>query len=141
MKAGVHTPTTIDRVIAGVGSVPSLVIHTLIFIAFFSLSFTGILAWDLMFLILTTIASLEAIYLAIFIQFTVNRNPASLREVEEDIDEIQEDVEELEEDIKEMSEEEKEEEEREEAQPRSLAQLTSDMRRILEELEALKGGK
>jgi low affinity Fe/Cu permease len=58
--------------------------------------------------------SLEAIYLAIFIQMTVNQNTQSLREVEvdideiqENIDEIQEDVDEIQEDVVEMTEEEK----------------------------------
>ncbi|MEK7616618.1 MAG: hypothetical protein AAB414_01025, partial [Patescibacteria group bacterium] len=41
--------------------------------------------------------SIEAIYLAIFIQMTVNRNTQSLEEVEEDIEDIQEEVSEEEE--------------------------------------------
>lgn len=56
-------------------------------------------------LVLTTLLSIEAIYLALFIQITVNRNTRSLEEVEEDIEEIQEDVEGLEDDVEEISEE------------------------------------
>lgn len=60
--------------------------------------------WDEVLLILTTVVSLEAIYLAIFIQMTVNRTSMSLREVEADVDEIQKDVDEIQEDIDEIQE-------------------------------------
>ena len=63
---------------------------------FFNVSASDIL------LILTTIVSLEAIYLSIFIQITVNRQSAELEEVSEDIEEIQEDVEEIQEDVEEI---------------------------------------
>lgn len=96
--------TAIERFIASIGSVPSLLLHTAVFAGFFSLSVLGFVEWSLMLLILTTILSLEAIYLAIFIQITVNRHTKSLREVEEDIDEIQEDVEELGEDLEDIQE-------------------------------------
>ena len=85
----------IERAIAWVGSPASLVFHTLAFALFFSASIFKLVGWDLMLLILTTVVSLEAIYLAIFIQFAVNRQAASLREVEEDVESIQENVEEL----------------------------------------------
>ncbi len=55
-------------------------------------------------LILTTAVSLEAIYLSLFIQMTVNRNTASLKDVTEDLGEIQEDVKDLEEDFGEIQE-------------------------------------
>lgn len=88
-----------------VGSFSSLVVHTALFIAFFVLGFIGF-NWSDLLLILTTAVSLEAIYLAIFIQMTVNRNTESLAEVEEDIDEIQEDIDEIQEDMGEIAEEE-----------------------------------
>jgi cell division protein FtsL len=59
---------------------------------------------DKILLILTTAVSLEAIYLAIFIQMTVNRNTQSIEDIEEDIEDIQEDVEELSEDVEDISE-------------------------------------
>jgi chromosome segregation ATPase len=104
-----------------------------------------------MLLVLTTVVSLEAIYLAIFIQMTVNRHTESLREVEadvdeiqedigeiqEDVDEIQEDVDELQEDLEEMSEDEKEEE-RKKLQAVTLEALTADIRRVLTDLEEIK---
>lgn len=87
-----------------VGSVQSLVFHTLIFAVAFLAGFLGI-NWDNVLLVLTTVVSLEAIYLAIFIQMTVNKNTQSLKAVEADIDEIQEDVDEIQEDIDEIQEE------------------------------------
>ncbi len=86
-----------------VGSTSSLVVHTLAFIASFILVVFGV-ALDKVLLVLTTAVSLEAIYLAIFIQMTVNRNTASLEEVEEDIDEIQKDIDEVQEDVGEIAE-------------------------------------
>lgn len=148
--------TIIENVVAWIGSVSSLVVHTIAFIVAFIVGFWGLAAWDSVFLVLTTVVSLEAIYLAIFIQFTVNRQAQSIKEIEEDIEEVQEDVEEisedieemsedveeLQEDIEEMSEEEKEEEEAEANRKKSqavlLAQLTTDVQRLLKDLEALK---
>ena len=87
-----------------IGTPMSVIVHTVIFASFFSLVFFGV-GLNLVLLILTTILSIEAIYLALFIQITVNRNTRSLEEVEEDIEEIQEDVEGLEDDFEEISEE------------------------------------
>lgn len=144
-----YTPATVvERMTRWVGSVPSLLIHTLLFIGAFLLAIFSVASWEMVLLTLTTIVSLEAIYLAIFIQFTVNRNTESLREVEEDIDEIQEDVEELgedvdeiQEDLEELTEDDERDQERRSTQKVTLEQLTSDVRRILEDLENLKKGK
>ncbi|MCX6703517.1 MAG: hypothetical protein NTV02_02435 [Candidatus Zambryskibacteria bacterium] len=81
-----------------VGSKASVLAHTIFFIAMFSLYFFGI-AFDTILLVLTTLVSLEAIYLAIFIQMTVNQNTESLEDVEEDIEEIKEDMDEIQEDV------------------------------------------
>lgn len=69
----------------------SIIFHTIFFIASFLLVLLGIDSNRVM-LILTTAVSLEAIYLSLFIQMTVNRNTESLEDVEEDIDEIEEDT-------------------------------------------------
>lgn len=87
-----------------IGTPISVIVHTLVFAGFFSLIFFGF-SLSFVLLILTTALSVEAIYLALFIQITVNRNTRSLEEVEEDIEEIQEDVEGLEDDVEEISEE------------------------------------
>lgn len=151
----IQKPTILERIVGWVGSPASLILHTLAFIVFFAAALAGLISWDLMLLFLTTIVSLEAIYLAIFIQMTVNQHTDSLREVEEDLDEIQEDVEELsedideiqedieeiQEDVEEITEDEDADDMRKAAQKVTLEQLTGDVRRILEDLEALKKGK
>ncbi len=93
-----------ERCTAWVGSPTSLIIHTIIFISFFLVGFFEN-NWSTVMLVLTTIVSLEAIYLAILIQISVNRNTRSLEEVEEDVGEIQEDIDEIQEDIDEIQEE------------------------------------
>jgi uncharacterized protein YoxC len=89
------------RFTESLGTVGSVILHTLFFIGIFILYFFGV-DIDKILLILTTAVSLEAIYLAIFIQMTINRNTKSLKEVEKDVDEIQEDVEEIEKDVDEI---------------------------------------
>jgi len=78
-----------------IGTPQSIVAHTAFFIGIFILILFGI-STDKVLLILTTAVSLEAIYLAIFIQMTVNRTTTSLAGVEKDIGDIQEDVDSLE---------------------------------------------
>lgn len=85
-----------------IGTPWSIFAHTILFVAIFALRFFG-LTTDQILLVLTTAVSLEAIYLAIFIQMTVNRNTTSLESVEEDIEDIQEDVQGLEEDVDDIS--------------------------------------
>jgi biopolymer transport protein ExbB/TolQ len=93
-----------ERCTSWVGSPTSLVVHTIVFLSFFIIGYIQN-AWGSIMLILTTIVSLEAIYLAILIQISVNRNTRSLEEVEEDVGEIQEDIDEIQEDIDEIHEE------------------------------------
>lgn len=92
-----------EKVSKSIGSVWSLYVHTTIFIFSFLLIFFGI-STDKVLLVLTTLLSLEAIYLSIFIQMAVNKNTQSLEEVEEDLDEIQEDIDEIQEDVEEIEE-------------------------------------
>ncbi len=84
-----------------IGSTPSLITHTILFVIAFSLPFLGI-PFDRMLLVLTTIVSLEAIYLSIFIQMSVNKNTQDIEIIQEDVGEIQEDVEEIEKDVDEI---------------------------------------
>ena len=90
-----------DEFIYWIGSKNSLAVHTLFFVVMIALAFSDI-GFDKVMLVLTTIVSLEAIYLSIFIQMTVNKNREDLREVSEDIDEIQKDVDEIQEDVDEI---------------------------------------
>jgi peptidoglycan hydrolase CwlO-like protein len=134
----------IDRFIAGVGSIPSLIAHTLVFSAFFLAAVAGWVAWDQMLLVLTTLLSLEAIYLAIFIQMAVNRQSASLKEVEADVDAIQENVEDLKENVGDIQQdmeeitEDVDEEKRKQRQAAMLETLTNDVKVMLRHIESLK---
>jgi low affinity Fe/Cu permease len=87
-----------------VGSLQSVVVHTLVFLGSFFAVWAGFIAFDKMLLVLTTLVSLEAIYLSIFIQMSLNVTRESLAEVEEDIDEIQQDVDEIQQDVDEIQE-------------------------------------
>ena len=86
------------RVTKFIGTPLSVFIHTLVFLGAFSLRFVGVRFDDIL-LVLTTLVSLEAIYLSIFIQMSVNKTAESLEAVGDDIEDIQEDVEDISEDI------------------------------------------
>lgn len=124
-----------------IGTPISLLVHSLFFVGCFVLMFLGYEP-DRIMLVLTTIVSLEAIYLSILIQMTVNRNIESLKEVEEDIDEIQEDVEELTEDVAELGEDIEEDSEKDEAAEKinreSIAKIETSLQKIVVELENIK---
>ena len=86
-----------------IGSPVSIVLHTLFFVLIFGLGWLGY-SFEQILLMLTTVVSLEAIYLSIFIQLTVNRQARHVEAISKDIDDIQEDVEDIQEDAKEISE-------------------------------------
>ena len=91
---------SVIKIINWVGSIKSLIIHTILFIVFFSLYFFGV-NFDRILLILTTIVSLEAIYLSLLIQLSVNLQSKKIEDIQEDIVDIQDDIEEIQEDIQE----------------------------------------
>ena len=121
-----------------VGSPVSIVVHTAAFAASFAAVWLQLLPFDRMLLILTTIVSLEAIYLAIFIQMTINVQSEALEEVEQDIDEIQEDIDEIQEDVEEIYEGEKKEEERDAEDHKTLEQVHEGLTKLLSDIEKLK---
>ena len=86
-----------------IGTPASLFVHTIFFIGIFVMHQFGV-PFDQILLILTTVVSLEAIYLAIFIQITINRQEEKLHEVREEIEEISEDIEDIHEDVEELGE-------------------------------------
>lgn len=88
-----------QKITAWVGSITSLVVHTIVFAVAFLIAGIGLAPWDTVLLVVTTLVSLEAIYLAIFIQMSVNRAQQSLAEVEADVAGIEEDIGEITEDI------------------------------------------
>lgn len=57
-----------------IGSMPSIVLHTVVFVVSFAMVIMGIVALDTMLLGLTTVVSLEAIYLCLFLQNSSNRH-------------------------------------------------------------------
>jgi len=104
-----------DKATRWIGSTTSLIVHSIIFIIAFVLPLIHLISFEEMLLVLTTIVSLEAIYLSIFIQMSVNKNSQDIEiiqedvgEIQEDIDEIQKDVDEIQEDIEDMEDEEEE---------------------------------
>lgn len=135
-----------------VGSPVSIVAHTLLFAGSFSLGYFGIVTWDRMLLVLTTIVSLEAIYLSIFIQMSLNYATKTIEEVEEDIDEIQEDIDEIQEDVDEIQEDIDEIQEdvedigeadeadlgRRSRQVATLDEIKANLSRVIEDLEKYK---
>ena len=135
-----------------VGSPQSIVTHTLAFTASFAAVAFGALSFDRMLLVLTTVLSLEAIYLAIFIQMTINVQAEAIQEVEQDIDEIQEDIGEIQtdvdeiqedvgelaEDVEEMTEEEKEDETRKQEQKLTLDQIHTGLQKLMKDIEQLQ---
>src|ERR1700750_477302 len=107
-----------------VGSIPSLIVHTLFFITSFLLPMLNLVEFDKMLLILTTVVSLEAIYLAIFIQMSVNKSHEKIEDIQEDIEEISEDIEDIQEDIEEISED--------------IEEISEDIEEINEDIEDIQ---
>lgn len=142
-----------------IGSPISIAVHTFIFLSCFAAVYIGSIAWDEMLLVLTTIVSLEAIYLSLFIQMTVNFQAQSIAEVgkdideiqedvdeiqedvgeiQEDIDELQEDVEDISEDVEEMNEEEEKEDEEDILERKTLETIQSDLRKLMADIQTLR---
>lgn len=112
-----------------IGSPVSLVLHSIFFVGIFALQWVGYTFEEIM-LILTTVVSLEAIYLSIFIQITVNHQARKLTEVSEDVEEISEDVEEISEDVEGISEDVEE-------ISKDLDDIQEDVKEISEDVEDL----
>lgn len=116
-----------EKITGAVGSTASVIVHTVLFVLAFMLVLFGV-SFERVLLVLTTIVSLEAIYLSLFIQMTVNRHTQSLEEVGEDIDEIQEDIDEIQEDVDEIQEDVGEINE-------EVEEIAEDLEEITEELD------
>ena len=122
-----RTPLTLEKIAIKatrwIGSTQSLVAHTVVFAVSFLLVVLGI-PFDRVLLVLTTVLSLEAIYLSIFIQMSVNRSEARLNAVSEDIEEIQEDVEGIEKDVDEIQ--------------KDIDEIQEDVEEIQEDVEGIE---
>ena len=136
--------TLIPRLI---GSMNSLIAHTIIFIVSYLLIFIGF-NQEMVFDALTNVVSLEAIYLSIFILMSANLQLKKLhdvadnvKEIQEDVDEIQDDVKEIQEDVDEIQEDVKEiqeDQEDDDDQDDKLNKILDDIKTVLKEVEALK---
>lgn len=113
-----------------VGSVSSLVAHTLFFAGSFALAFLGFNIEHIL-LVVTTLVSLEAIYLAIFIQMAINQQTKSIDEIEHDIDEIERDLDEIQQD-------ESEEEIRDKKNALMLAKIEKSLTELMLQIEQTK---
>jgi len=145
----------LERAVEGatvwVGSVASIVIHTVAFAFAFALVALGY-RLETVLLALTTAVSLEAIYLALFIQMTVNRTTVSLQAVEEDlaeieegideieksVDEIEEDIAEIEKDIDDIEQDEEDQRKRDVEDAASLRLIEERLASIVTDLERLR---
>jgi len=125
------------KFIRAVGSIWSLLIHTILFSGSFCLYFLGANLQSIL-LVLTTIVSLEAIYLAIFIQMSVNFQSKKLDLVQEDVEDIQEDMEDIQKDVKEIQKDVDEiQEDVEEIQEEDSDDEDDDLKKIKEILDKL----
>lgn len=87
-----------------VGSITSIIVHTVLFLISFILPLLGIVNFQSMLLVVTTLVSLEAIYLSIFIQMSLNLNNENIVHLQEDVEEIVENIEEIQEEINDYEE-------------------------------------
>ena len=145
MKDPYHIWKTAIGITRWIGSPTSIVLHTIIFVVCFVVAAEEWIDFEKMLLVLTTIVSLEAIYLAIFIQMTINYTTQELAEVSEDIEEmqenigeIQEDVEDISEDVDEMTEEEKADAKDEAQQKKTVNDIQNDLRKLMQDIEKLQ---
>ena len=132
-----------------IGSPASLVVHTILFIGTFLAVHYDFIQFEEMLLILTTIVSLEAIYLSIFIQMTINYTTQAVEDISEDVEEMPEDVAELQEDVEDISEdveeitgeegvEEAAEKARKAEQQKTLTDIQADLRKLMADIEHLQ---
>ncbi|MBW7944692.1 DUF1003 domain-containing protein [Patescibacteria group bacterium] len=132
-----RSSSTIERVSVvlteKIGTPASLIGHTIFFVGMFLLPFIGV-DFEEMMLLLTTIVSLEAIYLALFIQMTVNRTSEHIEDVGEDIKEIEQDIDEI-------QEEDEEEDRHDENVATLLHSIERKLNQLQKDVDALKGTK
>ncbi len=133
-----------SRATKWIGSTNSLLVHTALFMFAFVMYFWGI-KLDKILLVVTTIVSLEAIYLSIFIQMSVNRQARKLyavardvEEIQEDVEDIQEDVEEIQEDVEDIQEEHEEEEVKEKTEDVTLTHIQILLSQLAQDVKELK---
>lgn len=132
-----------------IGSPGSIIAHTSAFIFTFLLYFMGIKIEEIL-LFLTTIVSLEAIYLSLFIQMSVNIQANKLssvadeivdiqenvEDIQENVEDIQENVEDIQKDVEEINEEDEEDDSEEDEE--ILERIESTLNMLMKEVFDLK---
>jgi len=93
-----------DLIIEWIGSTSSIIIHSVIFFITLISHWIFHFNFDNVLLVLTTVVSLEAIYLSIFIQRSVNQHSTRLEEVEESLDGVEESLDDVEQSIDDVEE-------------------------------------
>ena len=129
---------TAEKATKWIGSTSSLLVHTALFILSFVIPLVGIISFERMLLVLTTIVSLEAIYLSIFIQMSVNKNSQDIEIIQEDVEEIQEDIDEIQKDVDEVQEDIEQDQEIEKKESEVLAHIQEILISLKTEIEVLK---
>jgi uncharacterized protein YoxC len=144
-EKNIRLEKTADVATKWIGSTTSLIVHTIFFILSFGLPLLGVISFERMLLVLTTIVSLEAIYLSIFIQMSVNKNSQDIEIIQEDIggieehiDEIQKDVDEIQEGVDEIHEDTQEDQLTDKKKADAIFAIQTILTNLQKEIEALK---
>ncbi|MCK9416335.1 hypothetical protein M0Q97_06725 [Candidatus Dojkabacteria bacterium] len=130
------------KIVKLIGTVESVIIHTVLFTLAILLYIFNCYDRDTIMLVVTTIVSLEAIYLSIFIQMGMNNHGKKLEEIkenvediQENVEDIQENVEDIQEDVEELNEEDDEEDEEDDE---DLKKIKDTLEILVKEIKDLK---
>lgn len=92
------------KIVKLIGTVESVIIHTILFTLAILLYIFNCYDRETIMLVVTTIVSLEAIYLSIFIQMGMNNHGKKLEEIKDNVEDIQENVEDIQENVEDIQE-------------------------------------
>lgn len=92
-------PTFLEKFLHWIGTPQSLIVHTIIFVLSLIASVFSERAMNAF----TMLLSVEAIYMGILIQMTVNKSHKEIKGIGEDVEELSDDVEDILEDTEELT--------------------------------------
>lgn len=125
------------KIIHHIGTISSIIIHTILFAISFIFILLGFKSESVL-LFLTTIVSLEAIYLSIFIQMSVNIQSRELKSVASDVeviqknvDVIQDNVEDIQEDMDEIQDDDNEDDD-------DIKEIKETIKKLMKEVISLR---
>jgi len=129
------------KTISSIGSLRSLLIHSVLFVSAFCLYFVGVNMNDIL-NVVTNIVSLEAIYLSIIIQMSVNFQSKQLELVAADVEDLQEDVEDIQSNVEDIQENVEEmQEDDDEDDDEDLKEIRDTLNKLMKEVIELKNKK